>query len=254
MTSGMLAACHVFNARWCLVSRCMRCNGATTGRPCSFMNHDYPSYLDLLFESADRYDVSVHAFVCVTNHVHILLTPWGEGTASLLMQRLGALHTSGIHSVYHRTGSHWEERFKSSLVDSERYVLSCFRYIELNPLQAGMGAHPADYRWSSYRHPAESSGDCPIRPHSDKREIETVLARRTGDGQRGRPGRTPRRNGALLRCTVGPRPLTGEARRCPAARISRRCRGPAPGPPPCRHSPRIRIPGPWHPFLHSHRA
>lgn len=128
---------------------------------------DYFSYLDLLFESADRYEVSVHAYVCMTNHVHILLTPWDEGSVSLLMQRLGALYTSGINSVYRRTGSLWEGRFKSSLVDSDRYVLSCYRYIELNPVRAGMVVHPGDYRWSSYRHHAESLGDYPIRPHSE---------------------------------------------------------------------------------------
>lgn len=132
-----------------------------------FHESDYFSYLDLLFESADRYEVSVHAYVCMTNHVHILLTPWDEGSVSLLMQRLGALYTSGINSVYRRTGSLWEGRFKSSLVDSDRYVLSCYRYIELNPVRAGMVVHPADYRWSSYRHHAESLGDYPIRPHSE---------------------------------------------------------------------------------------
>ncbi len=132
-----------------------------------FHDSDYHSYLDLLFESADRYDVSIHAFVCMTNHVHILLTPWGEGTVSRMMQRLSALYTTGINALYHRTGSLWEGRFKSSLVDSDQYVLSCYRYIELNPVRAGMVAHPADYRWSSYRHQVESLGDYPIRPHSE---------------------------------------------------------------------------------------
>lgn len=73
-----------------------------------FDDVDFVSYLDLLFESAARYDVSVHAFVCMTNHVHLLLTPWDDGSASSMMQRLGALYTVGINSVYHRTGSLWK--------------------------------------------------------------------------------------------------------------------------------------------------
>lgn len=132
-----------------------------------FHEADYISYLDLMFESAGQYAVSIHAFVCMTNHVHILLTPWGEDSVSRLMQRLGALYASGINAVYSRTGSLWEGRFKSSLVDSERHVLACYRYIEMNPVRAGMVVHPADYRWSSYRHHTESLNDYPIRPHSE---------------------------------------------------------------------------------------
>lgn len=198
-----------------------------------FHDKDYVTYLDLLFESAERYDVSIHAFVCMTNHVHILLTPWSDGSASRMMQRLGALYTAGINSLYRRTGSLWEGRFKSSLVDSDRYVLACYRYIELNPVRAGMVGHPAEYRWSSHRHHAVALSNYPIRPHSEwlalgsnpgerrrryvelvaeglrddqldtfrrcarkglpagsacfKGEIEKALARRIGDGRRGRP-------------------------------------------------------------------
>lgn len=132
-----------------------------------FHGADYASYLDLMFESAGRYEVSIHAFVCMTNHVHILLTPWGENSVSRMMQRLGSLYTAGINAVYRRTGSLWEGRFKSSLVDSERYVLACYRYIELNPVRAGMVAHPADYPWSSYRHHAQSMDNYPISPHPE---------------------------------------------------------------------------------------
>jgi putative transposase len=132
-----------------------------------FHDTDHVSYLELLFESAERYDVSVHAFVCMTNHVHILLTPWSEGTASRMMQRLGASYTAGINSIYRRTGSLWEGRFKSSLVDSKRYVLACYRYIELNPVRAGIVDRPSDYRWSSYRHHAVRLGKYPIRPHPE---------------------------------------------------------------------------------------
>lgn len=110
---------------------------------------DYRLCLDTLFESAQRYDVSIHAFVCMTNHVHLLVTPWGEDSVARMMQRLGSTCTAVINATYGRSGSLWEGRFKSSLVDSEGCVLACYRYIELNPVRAGMVAHPGEYRWSS---------------------------------------------------------------------------------------------------------
>ena len=198
-----------------------------------FHDRDRIAYLDLLFESCERYDASVHAYVCMTNHVHILMTPWDESSASKAMQRLGASYAAGINAIYERSGSLWEGRFKSSLVDSERYVLACYRYIELNPVRAGMVRQPSEYRWSSYRHNAHGLSDYPIRPHSEwlalganvlarrqrhaelvaegmtdeqvekfrrgtckglptgsqdfQARVEAALARRLGDGQRGRP-------------------------------------------------------------------
>jgi putative transposase len=84
-----------------------------------------------------------------------------------MMQRLGASYTAGINAAYRRTGSLWEGRFKSSLVDSERYVLACYRYIELNPVRAGMVRQPSDYQWSSNKHHVAGSSDYPIAPHSE---------------------------------------------------------------------------------------
>lgn len=124
-------------------------------------------YLRKLFESAERYDVSVHAYVCMTNHVHLLVTPSPEGSVSKMMQRLNACYTASINSLYERTGSLWEGRFKSSLIESGAYLQACYRYIELNPVRAGLVAHPGDYRWSSYRHHAEGSGDFPTTPHPE---------------------------------------------------------------------------------------
>ena len=125
---------------------------------------DYRLYLDTLFESAQRYDVSIHAFVCMTNHVHLLVTPWCKDSAARMMQRLGSTYTAAINAAYGRCGSLWEGRFKSSLVDSEGYVLACYRYIELNPVRAGMVTHPGEYRWSSYAHNANCLSDYLIRP------------------------------------------------------------------------------------------
>ena len=165
-----------------------------------FHDTDYVAYLELLFDSAERYDVSVHAFVCMSNHVHILLTPWSKDAASRMMQRLGASYTARVNSIYQRTGSLWEGRFKSSLVDSERYVLACYRYIELNPVRAGMVEHPSDYRWSSYRPHSTELGEYPIRPHPEwlvlgsnqeqRRKRYTALV---ADGMRGDEPETFRR-------------------------------------------------------------
>jgi putative transposase len=143
-----------------------------------FHESDYGVYLERLFESAERYEVSVHAYVCMTNHVHLLVTPWGEDSASRMMQRLGALYTAGINSAYRRTGSLWEGRFKSSLVDSECYVLACYRYIELNPVRAGMARQPSDYRWSSCRHHTRELSRYPIKPHAVWLELGADSAER----------------------------------------------------------------------------
>lgn len=128
---------------------------------------DYRFYLDTLFDSAARYGVSVHAFVCMTNHVHLLVTPWDEQALSRTMQRLGSMYTATVNRRHGRTGSLWDGRFKSSLVDSERYLMACYRYIELNPVRAGLVGHPRDYRWSSYSHNAERLSGFPIHPRPE---------------------------------------------------------------------------------------
>lgn len=95
---------------------------------------------------------AVHAYVLMTNHVHLLVTPSTEGAASAMMQDIGRRYVRIINSIHGRSGSLWEGRFKSSLIDSERYLLTCHRYIELNPVRAGLAAHPSAYRWSSHGH------------------------------------------------------------------------------------------------------
>jgi putative transposase len=87
----------------------------------------------------------------MTNHVHLLLTPAANGSPARLMQSLGRRYVQYVNRFYRRTGSLWEGRYKSSLVQAETYLLACYRYIELNPVRAGMVADPGQYRWSSYR-------------------------------------------------------------------------------------------------------
>lgn len=122
---------------------------------CFFADEDYLFYLECLKDACLRYGVALHAYVLMTNHVHLLLTPSCKTGISKLMQSIGRRYVQYVNKAYRRSGTLWEGRHKSSLVDAERYLLSCYRYIELNPVRANMIAHPAQYRWSSYRHNAQ---------------------------------------------------------------------------------------------------
>jgi putative transposase len=116
-----------------------------------FSEQDYTVYLDKLKEYGKKYKVAVHAYVLMTNHVHLLMTPETEKGVSQLMQALGRYYVMYINKTYQRSGTLWEGRYKSTLVDSDNYFLLVSRYIELNPVRAGMVSHPAEYPWSSYR-------------------------------------------------------------------------------------------------------
>ena len=114
---------------------------------------------------AERHGCAIHAYVLMTNHVHLLLTPEREDSAGLLMKHLGQRYVQYVNRVYRRSGTLWEGRFRSCLAQSDDYVLSCYRYIELNPVRAGIVAHPRDYRWSSYRANGDGQPDPVISPH-----------------------------------------------------------------------------------------
>lgn len=144
---------------------------------CFFGNEDYARYLDYLVEFAPRFGCAVHAFVLMTNHAHLLLTPQQADGASELMQRLGQHYVQYVNRSYRRSGTLWEGRFRSCLAQSEDYVLACYRYIELNPVRAGMVRHPADYRWSSYRVNGQGTPCCLIVPHEEYQR----LGRNTAD-------------------------------------------------------------------------
>ncbi len=115
-----------------------------TGEP------DMRAYLGWLKEYSLKYKVEVHAWVLMTNHVHILCTPQAEKATSMMMQSMGRMYVRYFNYTYQRTGTLWEGRFKSCLIQSDRYLLSLYRYIELNPVRAGMVDDPAEYSWSSY--------------------------------------------------------------------------------------------------------
>jgi putative transposase len=133
--------------------------------PCFFADEDYYSYLHWLQKAAADWHCAIHAYVLMTNHVHLLVTPETENGAAKLMQAVGRRYVQYINHSYRRTGSLWEGRYKSSLIQAETYLLTCMRYIELNPVRANMVQDPSLYRWSSYRHNALGQTDTRITPH-----------------------------------------------------------------------------------------
>ena len=119
-------------------------------QPCFASDQDHAAYVHWLTEASKKYRVAIHAWVLMTNHVHLLATPAARDGLSKMMQVLGRRYVRYFNYRQRRTGTLWEGRFKSCVVDAEDYLLVCQRYIELNPVRAGMVKHPAEYRWSSY--------------------------------------------------------------------------------------------------------
>ncbi|WP_198262624.1 transposase [sulfur-oxidizing endosymbiont of Gigantopelta aegis] len=133
---------------------------------CFFSEQDNTVYLDKLNEYSLQHEVAIHSYVLMTNHVHLLLTPSTPQGASLLMQSLGRYYVRYINQKYNRSGTLWEGRYRSTIVDDESYLLTVYRYIELNPVRAKMVINPAEYPWSSYRKNAMGKAIKLINPHS----------------------------------------------------------------------------------------
>ena len=133
--------------------------------PIFYDESDYQSYLEWLDRGAKACDCQIHAYVLMTNHVHILASPKDKDGISRLMQYIGRFYVSYINHTYHRTGTLWEGRFKSSLIQDEEYLLRCMRYIELNPMRANLVSKPQEYPWSSYARNAYGKKNPIITPH-----------------------------------------------------------------------------------------
>ena len=116
---------------------------------CFFAEADYVTYLHWLERAARTYQVAIHAYVLMPNHVHLLATPGLEGGVSRMMQYLGRHYVQYINKTYRRSGTLWERRFHASVIETETYLLTLQRFIELNPVRAGMVKTPEEYRWSS---------------------------------------------------------------------------------------------------------
>ena len=126
---------------------------------------DYQRFLAWLKEAARFYQVAIHAYVLMPNHIHLLATPSDNVGLALMMQKVGRFYVPWFNNKYERTGGLFEGRFRTSLIDTERYFLACSRYIELNPVRAGLAAGPLDYPWSSYAHHAGVRTDALVTDH-----------------------------------------------------------------------------------------
>jgi putative transposase len=133
---------------------------------------DYSFYLEKLHHAAEKHQCAIHAYVLMTNHVHLLVTPNTENSLSKTMQTLGRYYVQYYNYSYGRTGTLWEGRYKATLIDTEPYLLTCMRYIELNPVRApGMAHHPSQYPWSSYRCNALGQPDRLITAHREYKRL-----------------------------------------------------------------------------------
>lgn len=119
-------------------------------QPCFIERDNYPYYLELWRKMSRRYGVCVHSYCLMNNHIHFLVTPDQETSVSNMMKVVGSCYAQYINKKYKRTGTLWEGRHRHSLVQTDKYFLTCMRYIELNPVRAGMVDQPEDYPWSSY--------------------------------------------------------------------------------------------------------
>lgn len=128
-------------------------------------DRDYRFYLDKLEEKSKEHGLEVHSYVLMPNHTHILATPYSVDSISKVLQSLGRCYAQYYNYIHDRSGTLFEGRYKATLVDSESYLLDCYRYIEQNPVRSGIVEDPADYYWSSQRFNAQGLEDRVVTPH-----------------------------------------------------------------------------------------
>jgi putative transposase len=126
---------------------------------------NYQALQELLAESAKKFDVGIHAYVFMGNHFHLLLTPRTDEGLPLMMQAVGRRYVRYFNDLQGRTGTLWEGRYRSTVIEAEQFLLACMTYIDLNPVRAGMVAHAGGYPWSSYGHYTGQRIDKLITPH-----------------------------------------------------------------------------------------
>src|SRR6266852_5083607 len=146
-----------------------------------FAVEDYARYHHWLAEAAGRYFCRIHAYVLMTNHVHLLVTPRHEDSLPRTLQSLGRRYVRHVNGLYRRSGTLWEGRYRAAPIDSEAYFLACCRTIELNPVRAGLVRRPRDYRWSSYRAQALGAADALLSEHPLYRALGRTAAERQAE-------------------------------------------------------------------------
>ncbi len=127
---------------------------------------DYELLIALLHENAQKFKVAVHAYVLMTNHFHLLATPEAADGLPLMMQAVGRRYVRYFNDSQGRSGTLWEGRYRSTLIQTDRYLLACMAYIDLNPVRAGLVREAKDYEWSSHRHYIGQAADKLVSPHS----------------------------------------------------------------------------------------
>jgi putative transposase len=133
--------------------------------------NDLRFFLSCLANACRAHGLLVHSYVLMTNHLHLLPTPRNKESLPRTMQSVGRRYVQYFNTVYERTGTLWEGRYRATVVDSEQYLLTCMRYIELNPVRAGLVRHPGEYRWSSYHANADGSPDDLVEAHEVYRRL-----------------------------------------------------------------------------------
>lgn len=207
-------------------------------QPCFRDDTDRMVYLALLRDCLTKSRCALHAYCLMTNHVHLLLTPLAADSCAVLMRRLGQRYVQYFNGRYQRSGTLWEGRFRSCLVESAHYVLACYRYIERNPVRAGLVDEAADYKWSSHAGNAGLRDDTLLDPHAE------YLALSEQKDSRHRAYRQLFRESDAIGflkevrdATNGGYPLLGERMKAQVSAISDRpLRRKKPGPPPMDES------------------
>lgn len=146
---------------------------------CFFADEDFRYYAQVLGEGMKRYGAELHAYCLMTNHAHLLLTPYHADSISRLMQHVGRQYVQYVNKTYRRSGTLWEGRHKGSLIDAENYLLSCYRYIELNPVAANMVESPEAYPWSSFRGNGLGEHNALLTPHPLYQALSEDLTERS---------------------------------------------------------------------------
>jgi putative transposase len=141
---------------------------------------DYRFFLRVLHHESTHCDVAIHAYTLMTNHFHLMATPTAHAGLSTMMQRIGRTYVPVFNLKHQRTGGLWEGRFRSCVIETESYWLKCMRYVELNPVRAGMTSRSDEYRWSSARAHLAGHEDEVLTPH----DLYTRLGKTATERQR----------------------------------------------------------------------
>lgn len=164
---------------------------------------DYMALLAVLEDSAKRFDVAIHAYVLMSNHFHLLATPHTPEGLPRMMQAVGRSYVRYFNKTQQRTGTLWEGRYKSTLIQSNRYLLACMVYLDLNPVRAGIVAHAQEYPWSSHAHYIGQQVDRLVTPHALVWELgNTPFAREAAYAEMVQSGINPVQQAALTEATL----------------------------------------------------